>query len=284
MRLVRSTYKVLSRVFKWAAAHQFRLNHVDQTTKVMIDNTILDLAIAHETRWVSMGEDPFDPRPELGGYLARVPVHDPSNRGERYNQLKYLSTFSILAREGYFNLVQSSVLRAEQLYQPVGRFRGYGLFDKSLLEGVVIENVGENFFPTLAPSYFNLPSAKEQLRQYIENIQDDKFQNFLKAMKSHFGQKCSQDARHIWLAEENEVPYFLTTDSKLVSGWEQIRNKAPIRDMRVEVHTPQSLGEKLDYKAIPPIVFSYDDNDALIRTDVVMPGQKRRPRSRYRSD
>jgi hypothetical protein len=248
----------------------------------MIDNTILDLSISHETRWLSMGADPLSRRLEDGGYLARVPVHSPSNKTKRYYELTYLNTFGILARDRWFNLVQSHGLKVEQFYQPIGRFKGYGMFDFSVLADLAIKTIGESWYPTLGPARLRIPSPQQQFRQMINSVTDTGFQQMLSVMKAHMGEKCSQDAWHIWNAEQAGVRFFLTTDKRLLAAWDQIRRSTPIKNMKIEVHSPSSLGSSLGFRPTHPIAFSYDRTDAIVRTDVVMPKEERRPRSQYR--
>jgi len=281
-QVVRWSYRKIGRFSAWAATYQFRKANPKSAVKVVIDNTILDLSISHETRWLSMGEDPFSTRLEDGGYLARVPVHSPSNNTTRYRELTFLNTFGILAKDGFFELAQSSGLKVEQFYQPVGRFKGYGMFDSSVLFGLDIKQIGEPWFPALGPTRFRLPTPQDQFRSMIDSSPDPKFQEFLGVMKSHMGAKCSQDAWHIWQAENADIGFFLTTDRKLLAAWKQLRQELPIQNMKIELHSPTSLGEKLGFLPTHPIAFSYDRQDAIVRTDVLMPGEQRRPRSRYK--
>ncbi|MFW1170197.1 hypothetical protein ACEV77_24840, partial [Vibrio parahaemolyticus] len=68
------------------------------------------------------------------GYLSRVPVHRNGCEGSEFASIKYLPSIVDLARRGVIELCLSDELQDEQLTQPMGRFRGYGMFDSSLFK------------------------------------------------------------------------------------------------------------------------------------------------------
>jgi hypothetical protein len=207
-------------------------------------------------------------------------VHDLDDGTDAYRSICFLPGIAYLARKGHIDLCQSAELRAETDYQPLGRFRGYGYFDYSLLKGVTMENVDGFAFPTLGPKWMNLPSAAEQLDRRISNSGDALYE----ALVRELGNKHSQDAWHLRTAERNGLFGFLTTDFKFrrqVNG--RIRRE-PLCSLKTKVLTPEEFGKALGIAPLKPIFFSYHDASFPVVTEVNMPNGRRRPVTAYRSD
>lgn len=240
---------------------------------VLIDNTVLDIAVTHEGKWIIHSR---------GGYVARVPVYGRKNISERHLQASYLTGIAHLGRLGSVRLHQSAELQEEQFRQPSGRYRGYGYADYSLFEGMKIESIDGWVFSTMGPSWMNLPSQEEQQRTRLRRSDDALFHGLYALLKQQLGEKCSQDAWHIRTAERHGLFCFLTTDSSLLKACKSLAKKEPLRSLSTRVMTPQELGTHLGIKPVKPYLLSYNNADWFVRMDHTMPGERRRKRSEYR--
>lgn len=245
---------------------------------VLIDNSVLGHAITHETGWVSTGEVLWGGKHPIDtGYMARLPVHPVDAEGREYEELKYLTGIAHLARQQRVVLRTSAELRYEVFRQPIGRYRGYGYFDYSLLHGVPIESVDGWVGPTIGPKWMELPSPAEQQRKRLDQRGDELY----RALLGILGSKNSQDAWHIRTAEKHGLYCFLTMDFKLRRRVQQLAAKEPLASLRTRILTPKELGEELGILPLPPHLFSYTAADGFVRTDICMPNGRRRPLARY---
>jgi hypothetical protein len=154
---------------------------------VLVDNTIFDIAVTHEGKWISHSH---------GGYVARVPVYGRSNTTERHRQASYLTGLAHLAQIGSVSLHQSAELEDEQFRQPSGRYRGYGYCDYSLFQGLKIESIDGWVFSAMGPNWMNIPSAQDQQRERLRQSDDQLFHDLYGLLQQQLGKKCSQDAWH----------------------------------------------------------------------------------------
>ncbi|TXC64529.1 hypothetical protein FRZ32_13230 [Sphingosinicella ginsenosidimutans] len=250
--------------------------------RVLLDNTVFDLAVTHETRWITTGISNWGNQPMATGYAARVPVYGRKNKSERYRQVTYLTGLTHLARLGLIEFCKSAELSDEQFRQPMGRFRGYGYFDYSLLSGIKIESVDGWVFPTLGPKWMNLPSAAEQQRTRLRKSDDRLFHDLYALLKQQLGEKCTQDAWHIRTAERHNSFCFLTTDGPLLKACKSLAKKEPLRSIRVRVMTPEDLAQHLGVAPVPSHLLSYNDASWFVRMDHTMPEERRRRVGEYR--
>lgn len=240
---------------------------------VLVDNTILDVAVTHEGKWILHSR---------GGYEARVPVYGRHNTTERHRQASYLTSIAHLAHIGSVRLYQSAELKDEQFRQPSGRYRGYGYSDYSLFQGLNIESVDGWVFPTMGPSWMNIPSAQDQQRKRLRQSDDQLFVELYELLQQQLGKKCSQDAWHIRTAERHGLFCFLTTDQPLLKACKSLMKKEPLRSLATRIMTPEELGAHLNIRPVKPYLLSYNDADWFVRMDHTMPEERRRRRSEYR--
>ena len=240
---------------------------------VLVDNTVLDITITHEGKWITHGQ---------GGYIARVPVYGRNNASERHRHASCLTSISHLARLGLIHLHQSAELKDEQFRQPTGRYRGYGYFDYSLFEDIEIESIDGWVFPSMGPSWMDLPSAQEQQRKRLRRSDDVLFHDLYRLLKQQLGEKCSQDAWHIRTAERHGLFCFLTTDRALLKACKSLAKKEPLRSLTTRVMTPEELNIHLNIKPVKPYLLSYNNASWFVRMDHTMPEERRRKRSEYR--
>ena len=240
---------------------------------LLIDNTVLDIAVTHENKWVTHSR---------GGYIARVPVYGRKNTSERHRQSSYLTGIAHLARLGLVRLHQSAELENEQFRQPSGRYRGYGYCDYSLFQDLKLDSIDGWVFSSTGPSWMDLPSVEEQQRKRLRQSGDALFHDLHGLLKQQLGEKCSQDAWHIRTAERHGLFCFLTTDGSLLKACKSLANKEPLRSLTTRVMTPEELGLHLGIRPVKPYLLSYNDADSFVRIDHTMPEERRRKISEYR--
>ncbi len=256
------------------ATHKTRKNAAGkEIATILVDNTVLDLAVTHEGKWIQHSR---------GGYVARVPVYGRKNSSERHKQASYLTSLTHLARSGIIKFFQSAELEEEKFRQPAGRYRGYGYVDYSLFQGLEIEPIDGWVFSMMGPSWMKLPSLQEQQRTRLRQSEDMLFQKLYDLLKQQLGEKCSQDAWHIRTAENYGLSYFLTTDRSLLKACKSLSKKEPLKSLKVRVVNPEELGDLLGIKPVKPYILSYNDASFFVRMDHAMPGERRRKVSEYR--
>lgn len=59
--------------------------------KILLDDTVLDVAITHETKWITTSVQQIGGYEHLSGHLARVPVHGIDNDSDRYREATFLT-------------------------------------------------------------------------------------------------------------------------------------------------------------------------------------------------
>lgn len=240
---------------------------------VLVDNTVLDHATTHETAWISTGPKQWVPHTIDTGYSARIAVHPADSDAREYEHIRYLPGLISLSRSGHVRLCSSAELNDEQFYQPSGRFRGYGYFDHNLFAGVRLESIDGFTFPSMGPSWMNLPSAEEQKRDRLrqKEASDPDYASLVAAL----GPKNSQDAWHIRTAELHDLFCFLTMDFRLIRNLDAQKNAPRIRAMKTRVMTPADLGRHLGLPPIAPHIFSYTNASFPVRSDLAWPDGRR---------
>lgn len=250
--------------------------------EILVDSSVLALAVTHETRWVSTGRQTWGAHIADTGYMARVPVRSkPSRRASDeakrdYEEVCYLVGLVHLARLGLVNFKTAGELSVEQWKHPFGRFRGYGYFDYSLFHGIDIASVDQMPDMTILPSWVNGPSWEDQQRERLRNSTDTLYRGIVK----HLGSAHSQDAWHIRTAETHGLLCFLTTDYKLCRNFRQRSQQEPICSLKTTVLTPAELGRRLGLRPLDPKYLSYEGASFPVRPDLSMPGDKRQHRGK----
>ena len=279
----RLRYRFTPRIVDWmvgmsTARARSRLGSTGKI-RILVDNTVLYHAVTHETGWVSTGAKSWGPHVRETGYAARMPVHEADVDTREYLNVCYLPGIADLCRRGLLELLTSAELQDEQFRQPSGRYRGYGYFDHSLFGDLRIDTIDGYTFPTMGPSFLELPSADDQQRERIaQRRTDPRFD----ALARTLGPANSQDAWHIYTAESHGCLCFLTMDFKLIRTVEAQSGSAPLRKLSTRVMTPEALGRELGIVRVAPHLFSYHCASFIVRSDISMPGGRRRPRRDYR--
>jgi hypothetical protein len=221
--------------------------------RVLIDNTVLAHGVTHETAWVDTGKALWGDTEIDTGYAARIPVHDDRDNTEAARSIRYLPGIASLARRGHLKLATSNELQDEQLTQPAGRFRGYGLYDFSVFSDIKFETIKDRQYSVVIGAYAGLPSVKEQRMKRLDAKGDPLFQDLVSVL----GPQNSQDAWHIATAEHSHCYCFLTMDFRLIRNVRaQAKNKT-IKSLRTRIMTPEEFGREFSIKPIPPRLFSY---------------------------
>jgi hypothetical protein len=277
-------YPKIARVCLNLATYQARQSLKGVPPLVLVDNTVLDAAVTHETRWISTGTKEWGNQQINTGYSARVPVHSAANQSDRYKQITYLTSIAHMARLGALKLHLSAELEDEQFRQPGGRFRGYSYCDYSLFSDIELESIDGWTCATMGPSWMGLPSVAEQQRRRLRQSDDQLFHDLFALLKEQLGQKCDQDAWHIRTAERHRMLCFLTMDGPLLKACQSLRKKEPLRSMTTQIMSPEELGKHLGLVPIHPHLLSYNDASWFVRNDYTMPGERRRRRGEYKSN
>ena len=244
-----------------------------EPVSILVDNTVLGLAITHETRWINF---------KTFGAAVRVPVYGIKNTSEQHQHASYLTGLIHLAKLGYLKHWVSAELLDEQFRQPIGRYRGYGLFDHSLYAGVKLESVDGHVLPTMGPKWMKMPTAQQQQRARLAQSDNAVFSGLYKLLSEQLGPKCDQDAWHVATAEKHGLFCFLTTDKPLLLAAKGLSKKEPLRSLNTRIMSPIELGQHLGIHRVPPLLLSYGGKDAMVRTDYTMPHERRRKRNEYR--
>ncbi len=251
--------------------------------EILVDSSVLALAVTHETRWVSTGRHPWGQQMPDTGNMARVPVRRKPNRHASpeakrdYEEVCYLVGLVHLARIGLVRFKTSGELRVEQWKHPVGRFKGYGYFDLSLFNGIDIESVDRMAEMHFQPSWKKGPSWADQQKERLQNSTDALYKGIVK----HLGSTNSQDAWHIRTAETYGLFCLLTVDRSLCTNFRQRSQQEPIRSLHTTVLTPTELGRRLGLRPLDPKYLSYEGASFPVRPDLSMPGDKRRRYKRH---
>lgn len=244
--------------------------------RVLVDTNILGKAVTHESAWISTGSKKWGDRDVETGHMARIPVHARDCDSKEYRSIKYLAGIVQLAREGVLSLFSSAELDAEQDYQPIGRYRGYGYFDFNLFKDISIPSIDGYAQVTLGPSYLNLPSCQEQQHQRIRNYGAPLFE----AIYSKLDHDDSNDAWHIATAERHDLFCFLTMDFKLKNKIRARLTLPPFSALKTRIMTPEEFGKEFNLIPMPPVLFSYNDASFFVRPDLHWENNTRQPPKR----
>lgn len=245
--------------------------------KILVDTNILGHSITHESTWVSMGKKKWGNIDVETGYEARISVYGPENKEEIWNDakkrdfenIKFLPALAYLAKSNFLQFFTSAELQAELLYQPIGRYSGYGMFDYNILGDINIPSLNGVFIPEIYPG---CPSVEIQLQSHLNTRTDVIYSELVNLL----GEKSSFDAWHIFTAEQHSMYCFLTMDFKLIEKFERLSSNAPIKNLNTRILSPNQLGEFLRLKPLHPRLLSYNDASWPVRADLYWPNNKRR--------
>jgi hypothetical protein len=251
--------------------------------KILVDTSALAVGVTHETTWVSLGLAPlWGDQFVDNGYLARVPVKGKPPRGAPKSQFRdyedacYVSGIAHLARLGLIELRTSGELTVEQWRQPTGMFIGNTVFSKSVFEGIRMRPVGESPDMTFGQRRMGQPSLEEQQRERLRKMDDALYVGLVKRL----GEKSTQDAWHIRTAETHGIFCFLTADYSLLRSLENQSKHEPIRSLKTKILSPAAMGKVLGLVPVDPRLLSHEGASFPVRSDLQMPGNKRRQKRR----
>ncbi|WP_162814815.1 hypothetical protein [Erythrobacter aureus] len=275
----------MAEILVWASTLEARQKLAgSDAIRVLIDSPIRAHAVTHETAWIDTGTKLWGGvHPIQTGYMARLPVHSFRNESEDYEDICYLSALTGLVKAGCMRFLTSSELIAEQERQPPSRFRTTGYYDFSILDMVTIDSVdGRNF------DYATVSFAIDDAQKHLAKMQRERIagrgDTLHQAIVEIFGsEKHSQDAWHLRTAHAYGCQFFLTMDRSLCRLYQQHRDRLNHTGIAVVVTTPAGLGRRFGVRKVHPYSFSYNNASFPVRSDLHMPGQKRRP-SRSRKD
>ncbi len=244
--------------------------------RILIDNTIHAHAVTHETARVHTGTQYFGPHPFESFYTARIPVHDENDTSEETRSVRYLPAIATLARKRTLTLCTSSELEDEKWTNPIGRFKGYGMYDFSLLTDVEFERIID---PTYTMSIgYGHPSLEVQRRKRLSEKTSDVYRSLVNVL----GPKNSQDACHISVAEENDCYCFLTMDFKLLNNLNAQRGHRALNSLRTRIMSPEQFGLEFGLRPISPRLYSYHGASFPVEHEANWPNSKRQKRRRKR--
>jgi hypothetical protein len=270
--------RLRERIVPWAAKLQFELalKKPRETIKsssaieVLIDTSIRGNAKTHQASWFDVYGGPPFRRAITGGYLARTPIHSPHDTSDMYENITYLTSITQLARENLISFYTSGDLVLEQWRQPPSRSWG-SPYDLNLLHGIPLKRVGKLAPSTMVPKRWGVHSLEAQQRQSLRNYDDPEYQQLLKL----FGNKHSQDVRHLFDANKFDLFCFLTLDFKFVRQFENLHQRAEVKKLRARVMTPKSFAQHLGIGPVHPFWLSYQNADVLVRSDVYTWGKEK---------
>lgn len=229
--------------------------------------------------WVSSGPTEWGNVFVDTGYLARVPVRSRPSKGAPEHEVRdfhdacFLTGIAHLARLGLIRVRSSGELRTEQWGLPVGMLKGYTLFSRTVFEGVPITPLDDMSDMMMGPRWMNLPTLKQQQAERLGRVEDDLYTRLL----ARLGKKSSQDAWHIRTAEVHRMYCFLTTDYALVRNLTAQGKHEPISSLRTKILSPAQLGAVLGLRRLNPRYISHEGASFAVRSDLHMPGNKRKP-------
>ncbi|CAN5487374.1 hypothetical protein BH10PSE11_BH10PSE11_23130 [soil metagenome] len=239
--------------------------------RILIDTSVIGNAVTHETGWISTGPKMWGNIEVNTGYMARIPVHSPTNKTRMYQEIRYLPGIAHLARHNFLKLFTSGELQAEAFSQPAGRFSGYGWYDYNVFKNTKIETIDDAF-------YLDLVNPKQAQQTRLKGCQEPLFLSLVE----NLGESNNQDAFHIFTAEKFGLDVFLCLDFPLVNKIRSLSHKLPFRELRTKVMLPSDLASLIRQLPFDTNLHSYVDSSVPRRADLHMPGEQRRPRKDYK--
>lgn len=274
-------YKVLPKVVDWLSGISVKRAakklKAEKVKRLLVDNTVLHHGVTHETAWISTGPKKWGDIEIDTGYAARIPVHDDNDGSDAGKSVRYLPGIISLVRRGSIALAISEELQDEQWTQPVGRFRGYGIYDFSFFKDLNLEVIKDlDYTITIGPSHLGIPSLEEQRKQRLDAKTDPLYRSLVRVL----GPRNSQDAWHITTAERNDCYCFLTMDFRLIKNVKAQSKNSVIKALKTKVMTPEEFGKRFNLVPINPRLYSYHLADYPVKHDTNWPGSKRRKPNR----
>jgi hypothetical protein len=275
----RMLYKVLPKLVDWVVvgtslAARKKISRAN-AQRVLVDNCVLGHAVTHESGWIDTGKKLWGGNIEIDtGYLARIPVQREDDLSEVARSVRYLPAIASLARRGHLNPLTSSELLDERWTQPIGRFQGYDYYDYNIFSDINFGCLIDSGYKVEFSSASNAKSVEDQRRARLALKSDPLYLDLVKVL----GEKNSQDAYHITIAERNSCYCFLTMDFKLVRNVEAQKRSATIASLKTRVITPEEFGRSFSLTPISPRLFSYHCASFPVHHELNWPGSARQNR------
>lgn len=248
-------------------------------TGVLVDVTVLQHAVTHETGWISTGPAAWGTDVIDTGYMARIPVYKNESKSKNYRNIKYLVGICHLFRSGVLRLFTSSELNEEMLWQPIGRFGGYGYFDFYLFDGLRMESIDGRVSLSMISSIHSIYSPKDHQRARIREYRSA-FPDFDELVRV-LGEANSQDAWHLFTANRFGLFCYLTMDYKFIKTVQSQSGSAAIKRLVTKVLTPEEFGRAIHLRPLSPNIMLSFNSVYFDRSDLNMPGERRRPKNCY---
>lgn len=276
-------FKYAPRVADWIVARSVARARARLATsgplKILIDVTVLQHAVTHETKWVSTGPKMWGPHKIDTGYAARVPVHASNPDSREHRHVRHLPGIAYLCRIGCLRPFTSAELEDEKARQPIGRYRGYGYLDYSIFAGLDIKRIDGLSLPMVETSSPRTLSTRGEQRARLRANESDPL---YAALVQRLGRSNSQDAWHIYTAEKNGAFCFLTMDFSLIETVKAQSRAEPLKSLKTLVLTPEDFGKRFGLVPVPLRLLSYNNASFPVRSDLSMSNSKRRPLKEYR--
>lgn len=245
---------------------------------VLVDNTILDHAVIHETARISTGREVWGNSDIETGYSARINVHSPESKTREHVNLQYIPGLVALSERGLVDLFASGTLWTERFYQPAGTTGPKYIYDYSLLGRTKLKCIDRLPPLVMGPRWFNLPPIEDQLREWLSKKERE--DTLYASLVDVLGRKHSQDAWHIRTAEKHALFCFLTMERHIFRVLDAQKNNPRIKSLETKILTPEQLGKHLGLMPIKPVLFSHHNASYPVRADISWPDGKRRGRMR----
>lgn len=212
---------------------------------VLIDRNVEREAVTHRSEPVKQTVMFGEQKLELG-VLQRVAATPRDDEKFRLDQIPYLATVCLLAKDRRVQLFSSFELLMER-YRQCGPKNGYmGL---NLLEGVDIRRAPTPFERTVMTTPGESVGTKEEDQMaFFQSITAPRYKEICNAFLESQRSKLLDDAFHLWTAEASGLDRFLTMDQKF---WKAVRQATDGSRLHtsVSVVTPKEICKELD---VPP--------------------------------
>lgn len=205
--------------------------------KVLIDRNIEINAITHRTVAVAQTVHWGD-RDHVLEVAQRRRFSPRADETFRLEQLPYVATACLMAREGKLDFYSYHELRMERIRQK-GHDEGY--FGVDLLRSIKRRYIRPPATRTItldAVPGKSVGCTEDEQMEFFRSITHPRFLRLRNAV----GDKHIDDAFHLWTAEENGLDAFLTMDQKF---WHVAKQKRATIKPTVSVLTPKELCEQL---------------------------------------
>ena len=232
--------------------------------KVLIDNSALGHGVTHETAWMNTGKPLWGGQISVDtGYSTRIPVHAPDSSDRIYREVTYLVGIAELAKRGHIELVTSAELLAESWRQPIGRFRGYGMQDLNVFDGIHMPSVDGHHFDAIDPK------AAQQAR--LAESQTEPFATLIRLLP----RKSNLDAWHIHTAHKHGLYCFLAVDFPLADNLRRASQRKEFPRLNTKSMLPSELAAAIQLRPIKTFAISYQDASWFVHPELSSPDNKR---------